>query len=554
LSATGAGQGYQKRIYVYFNSGNNTQDSVFLDKNCKSDFSDIRFTSSDGFTRLNYWLESKVDEQFAIFWVKVNQSLDNSGFIYLYYGNNDAQSESDGLNTFLFFDDFNGESIDGSKWNVRYWANPYYGTGTASYSIANSKLVLSSPAYSYRQIQVNSKVPLGTSAMHTSLRPYPLQQLYFVTAWGRIQNEPSSYDQRSKGQLNGVGSTWYVDDYNNHYFARRNSSNQETSADIVDQQRVYWEKYIKNVRLEEGYDQESEGTFLTNVPDAFLRPAFLCGCTVGSAYGQTNLEVDWVFLRKYVYPEPQSNYFGNEETLVASGYTHVLGKDAKLSGVGSKQTIIQSSADPIISVESNFSDLSKSALIENLVIFGTGENTAIRLQDVSGCQIRNVTIGNCGVGVDLYATADGRCDSNCIEHLRLLYNNTGIRFRCDSYPTSFNYNVLDDIGISLDGVGNCGISIEDENDGSILNDSIIRAMLWAKASGTVCLTVYGAIKRGLINLRCEGFVGRTTGVKLCSTGVSNNHSFYLSHGGLSQDIDDGGGLYSHDILSVSDDI
>ena len=38
---------------------------------CRSDFGDIRFTDSDGVTELSYWMEEKVDGDYAVFWVKV---------------------------------------------------------------------------------------------------------------------------------------------------------------------------------------------------------------------------------------------------------------------------------------------------------------------------------------------------------------------------------------------------------------------------------------------------------------------------------------------------
>jgi len=73
----------------------------------KSDFSDLRFTESDGLTLIPYWVESYVSQVSAVVWVKV-PSIPASGTttIYMYYGNPDASSTSNGKTTFEFFDDF----------------------------------------------------------------------------------------------------------------------------------------------------------------------------------------------------------------------------------------------------------------------------------------------------------------------------------------------------------------------------------------------------------------------------------------------------------------
>jgi hypothetical protein len=115
-SASGTGTGYQVKIIVHYNSGTDTGGDVYLNSKSKTDFSDVRFTSSDGNTLLGYWLEQKTDSNNAIFWVKVNDDLSSSAAtIYVYYGNASAANASNGANTFLFFDDFSG---DLSKWTI----------------------------------------------------------------------------------------------------------------------------------------------------------------------------------------------------------------------------------------------------------------------------------------------------------------------------------------------------------------------------------------------------------------------------------------------------
>ena len=107
-SDAGAVTDYQVRITVHYGSNTDDGENVYVNGKCKADFSDIRFTDEDGVTKLNYWLQEKVDSDYAIFWVKIPDipAFPNVKSIYVYYGNPDAESESDGRLTFMFYDDF----------------------------------------------------------------------------------------------------------------------------------------------------------------------------------------------------------------------------------------------------------------------------------------------------------------------------------------------------------------------------------------------------------------------------------------------------------------
>jgi len=113
-SATGAGTNYQVKITVHYGAGVDSGSDVYLAGKCQGDFDDIRFTSADGLSYLAYWLEEKVDSNYAIFWVKISADISSSNAtILVNYGNPNLSSNSNGNNTFLFFDDFTN---DLSKW------------------------------------------------------------------------------------------------------------------------------------------------------------------------------------------------------------------------------------------------------------------------------------------------------------------------------------------------------------------------------------------------------------------------------------------------------
>ena len=85
--------------------------NVQYDSDMNSDFSDLRFTSSDEKTLLPYWIESYTASTSAVVWVNVPSVLASSTeTIYMYYGNPSASSESNPNTTFDLFVDF---AIDG---------------------------------------------------------------------------------------------------------------------------------------------------------------------------------------------------------------------------------------------------------------------------------------------------------------------------------------------------------------------------------------------------------------------------------------------------------
>lgn len=107
---------YQVKFIVYYLSGVSSGEVIYCNYHCKSDFSDLRF-SVDGSTSLPYYIENYQDGVSATIWVKL-PTIATTQSISVIYGNPDAVSESSGDSTFLFFDEFNGTSIDTNKWTV----------------------------------------------------------------------------------------------------------------------------------------------------------------------------------------------------------------------------------------------------------------------------------------------------------------------------------------------------------------------------------------------------------------------------------------------------
>jgi len=110
----------KKIILTGTSSGSQTDYQLLLnityEPEMNPDFSDIRFCNDTD--QLSAWLESKVNESYALIWVKFPHTPTNGETedYWMYYGNSEASACWDGEATFEFFDDFEDGNYDG--WSV----------------------------------------------------------------------------------------------------------------------------------------------------------------------------------------------------------------------------------------------------------------------------------------------------------------------------------------------------------------------------------------------------------------------------------------------------
>jgi alpha-galactosidase len=119
-AGSGAGTGYQVQVRVGESGGASAFD-LHVEGHALNFPSDVRFTDDDGSTELGHWLDAttgSAPNRTATFWVKVNDNLDSTQSVLVYYGKSAGASGSSGDATFSFFDDFPGSAIDGSKWTI----------------------------------------------------------------------------------------------------------------------------------------------------------------------------------------------------------------------------------------------------------------------------------------------------------------------------------------------------------------------------------------------------------------------------------------------------
>ena len=137
---------YHNEIKIKENSGKTLMDYQVLIKlnstnfdfsKAKKDGSDIRFVDDKG-NELPYWIEEwDYTNKTSLIWVKVPEIPANGEIrIYMYYGNPDAVSKSNGNAVFDFFDDFEGTSLDKGKWTIESH------TSNWGYSVENGYLKL----------------------------------------------------------------------------------------------------------------------------------------------------------------------------------------------------------------------------------------------------------------------------------------------------------------------------------------------------------------------------------------------------------------------------
>ncbi|MGB9497590.1 MAG: DUF2341 domain-containing protein [Dissulfuribacterales bacterium] len=152
ITLTGTSSGSQTDYQLLLN--------VTYEPEMNSDFSDVRFCNdTDQFPA---WLESKVNESYALIWVKFPHTpADGETEDYwMYYGNSGAEENWNGDETFKFFDDFEGTNLNTEKWD---------NIGNAGSIINNSLWILgqnkANPDWTTKYIK--SKINVGNNIVIT---------------------------------------------------------------------------------------------------------------------------------------------------------------------------------------------------------------------------------------------------------------------------------------------------------------------------------------------------------------------------------------------------
>jgi len=266
--------------------------------NCNTDFSDLRFTTYGG-TLLDHWVESisgTTPNQIATVWIKFDSIGITDTIFCMYYGNAAATSISSGVDTFVFFDDFDGGSFDLTRWTDR-------GVGSShTYTQSSSILTLTSIGTSdYCNADINTS--LGTN--------YAIRSKANIDAtssdvtkqkwlwWNAAGDSPDKFAGFATGNpFSGYLGARFLESGTE---AQWNSSNAYTGYHIFDVIRNGTTSVIL------GIDNNIVLTQTTQVMTGNNKPSI-------GAYGSSVVAYfDWFLVRQYLAVEPAFGVWGVEE-------------------------------------------------------------------------------------------------------------------------------------------------------------------------------------------------------------------------------------------------
>lgn len=302
----GAGTSYQVAIKAYYGAGvDGTEDlgsvtagKVYCNSKCQTDFDDVRFTTSDGTTELDYWLDSKTDSDNALYWVEISDNLTTGNVtIYVYYGNAGAtypvgadQAEMDA--TFPFADHFYGNALDTAvKWTVG---------GAPTITVAGSEVEVKAASSAWQGIHCQSA--FGIYAYSVRIKGRLPDINVTGTMFGMIDT-----DSQLTGAFDIIGYYWLSA---NREWAMCYDESASTGVDINGDvnDHVYEAHWVAAAHTHHYVDGTLKASIITNVPNTTLKP-------FASTYALNKRAVmNYILIRKYVEPEPAHSTWGSQES------------------------------------------------------------------------------------------------------------------------------------------------------------------------------------------------------------------------------------------------
>ncbi len=292
IGQTGAGTNYQIPLEIGASSGGDFN----LESHCINFPNDLRFTAGDGTTKLDYWIENVSANPITV-WVKVSDDLESNQSIYIYYGKSGVSYDSNGTNTFEFFDDF--ELNNFNKWtsfdswtivsNVVKEGN--YAAYVADSDLDRSLLKNLTLNFSYIEtLYVRTDGSSTYGAYPVLLADESYTTVYSIVFYGGVLR----YYQGS-----------YVDWPQNNTYSSNTWYKLEHAVDFNSNKQKAWKdgNYMGEIDL-----KDSSGGSVSSVSNFRKKP--------GSA-GKDALWLDQIYIRKYVSTEPAYSSVSSEESVMS---------------------------------------------------------------------------------------------------------------------------------------------------------------------------------------------------------------------------------------------
>ncbi len=208
----------------------------FVTDHMNTDFSDVRFTSSNGTTALTYWIESYTASTSAIIWVNV-PIIEASGtptIIYMYYGNTSAAttgSESSVSSLFLNYQDFE------TSWTSNPNQNQSVPTGWTEISGTRGQLQYSSVTGQHNSHSMyinkdytNNNIYGGNYAFAFPTQPYNIEFLSKPMQTNLVYNMMLSNNTNGANNTAGPRISFYSDSYLKYYTTNSGTINSFSPA------------------------------------------------------------------------------------------------------------------------------------------------------------------------------------------------------------------------------------------------------------------------------------------------------------------------------------
>ena len=282
--------------------------TLIADGKMNSDCSDLRVVDEDDTTGLSFWIEDGTcNTAETHVWVKVPLiPASDTKTIYFYYGNPEATTSTSSIDdTFIFGDDFNDGTLDTSKWSLAGGTTVTFSDGKVTIQVDSTIEGWSREGIINPDLDLYTVMPVEIvsrgSAQETTTESDPLSihntinvatESYTTIACWQWWYNPGDYHVRHK-----TGSTSYANSYpDDSYYLVDDGFHDfgviiKTRTDYV----FYYDSIQNSLEKNDVYSESN----------AYL--------LLGSGYQNDKVTIDYVYVKKYTYPEP-STTTGTEET------------------------------------------------------------------------------------------------------------------------------------------------------------------------------------------------------------------------------------------------
>lgn len=288
-------------------------NEVDLDAHSRTDFGDVRFTKADGATLLDYFMESKTDNDTAVFWVEVDTIpvSPNTVTIYIYYGLATETTTSNGENTFpLLFDDFLGIAIDPIPWNSHTNAG---GTIVVAASIASFTVIGNNSSRAEIWTKAGQLYDQDYAVRYKA--QYPALSLRHYAMGGWTNRDDADYPMMNASETGLILTFGDSDEY------MRSTHLDVSESNVFGITLLAYEIFEVRRNGAASVDGIQEGIALLEMENSVRVPTGIIsvcvGCESNPAGGlgaNITLDVDWLLVRQFASPEPTYGDWGAEET------------------------------------------------------------------------------------------------------------------------------------------------------------------------------------------------------------------------------------------------